>query len=168
MVVVTDRVQCLGAVAPWSGVPLNLQMSETCILIRLLRMHFPRNWEFGSALSKLRNFEGWGVWTPLTPPPPPYATVFCGVTTGCKICAESPACCCYHKDKRVKPGNFKKTVLLSRTRPLHTPFNFCCTRSSSHICHCLITSAFDTASLNNIWSITLNITSPCTTRKLVC
>jgi hypothetical protein len=23
---------------------------------RLLRMYFPRNWEFGSALSKLRNF----------------------------------------------------------------------------------------------------------------
>jgi hypothetical protein len=35
------------------GVPLNLQMSETRILIRLLRMNFPRNWEFGSALSKL-------------------------------------------------------------------------------------------------------------------
>jgi hypothetical protein len=34
----------LGAVAPYSGVPLNLQMSETRILIRLLRMYFPRNW----------------------------------------------------------------------------------------------------------------------------
>jgi hypothetical protein len=50
----------LGAVAPYLGVPFNLQMSETCILIRLLRMYFPRNWEFGSALSKLRNF-GEGV-----------------------------------------------------------------------------------------------------------
>jgi hypothetical protein len=39
---------------------LNLQMSETRILIRLLRMNFPRNWEFGSALSKLRNFGGGG------------------------------------------------------------------------------------------------------------
>jgi hypothetical protein len=29
--------------------------------------YFPRNWEFGSALSKLRNFVG-GVWTPQTPP----------------------------------------------------------------------------------------------------
>jgi hypothetical protein len=47
----------LGAVVPWSEVPLNLQMSETRILIRLLRMYFPRNWEFGSALSKLRNFS---------------------------------------------------------------------------------------------------------------
>jgi hypothetical protein len=37
----------LGAVVPWSGFPLNLQMSETRILIRLLRMYFPRNWEFG-------------------------------------------------------------------------------------------------------------------------
>jgi hypothetical protein len=42
----------LGAVAHYSGVPLNLQISETCILIRLLRMNFPWNWEFGSGLSK--------------------------------------------------------------------------------------------------------------------
>jgi hypothetical protein len=46
----------LGAVAPWSGVPLDLQMNETRILITLLWMYIPRNWEFGSALSKLRNF----------------------------------------------------------------------------------------------------------------
>jgi hypothetical protein len=50
----------LGAVAPSSGFPLNLQMSETRMLIRLLRMYFPRNWKFDSALSKLRNF-GEGV-----------------------------------------------------------------------------------------------------------
>jgi hypothetical protein len=37
------------------GVPLNLQMNETRILITLLRMYIARNWEFGSALSKLRN-----------------------------------------------------------------------------------------------------------------
>jgi hypothetical protein len=37
----------LGAVAPQSGVPLNLQMNETHILIRLLRLYIPRNWEFG-------------------------------------------------------------------------------------------------------------------------
>jgi hypothetical protein len=30
-------------------------------------MYFPRNWEFGSALSKLRNFEG-GLNPPNTPP----------------------------------------------------------------------------------------------------
>jgi hypothetical protein len=41
---------------PESGVPLNLQMNETRILIRLLRMYIQRNWEFGSALAKLRNF----------------------------------------------------------------------------------------------------------------
>jgi hypothetical protein len=41
----------------------NLQMSESRILIRLLRMCFPRNWEFGLALSKLWNFVGgWGCW----------------------------------------------------------------------------------------------------------
>jgi hypothetical protein len=41
----------LGAVTPQSEVPLNLQMNETHILIRLLRMYSPRNWEFGSALA---------------------------------------------------------------------------------------------------------------------
>jgi hypothetical protein len=33
-------------------------MNETHILIRLLQMYIPRNWEFGSALAKLRNFVG--------------------------------------------------------------------------------------------------------------
>jgi hypothetical protein len=31
-------------------------------------MYFPRNREFGSALSKLRNFEGGGIEPPSTPP----------------------------------------------------------------------------------------------------
>jgi hypothetical protein len=58
----------LGAVAPESGVPLNLQMSKTSILIRLLRIYFPRIPEFGPA-SEFR--EGG-----LNPPTPPrYATV---------------------------------------------------------------------------------------------
>jgi hypothetical protein len=39
-------------------------MSETRILIRLLWMYFPQNWEFGSALSKLWNFEGGGGYEP--------------------------------------------------------------------------------------------------------
>jgi hypothetical protein len=62
----------LGAAAPYSGVPLNLQMNETHILIMLLRMYIPWNWEFGSALAKPRNFGGGGV----EPPKPPirYAT----------------------------------------------------------------------------------------------
>jgi hypothetical protein len=59
----------LGAVALYSGVPLNLQMSESHILIRLLQMCFPRNWEFGSALSKLRNFGGGGGFNPPKTPP---------------------------------------------------------------------------------------------------
>jgi hypothetical protein len=42
-------------------------MSETRIFITLLRMYFLRNWEFGSALSKLRNFGGVNT-------PPRYAT----------------------------------------------------------------------------------------------
>jgi hypothetical protein len=57
----------LGAVAPYSGVPLNLQINETHILIRLLRMFIPRNWKFGSALAKLRNFGGWGFKPPNAP-----------------------------------------------------------------------------------------------------
>jgi hypothetical protein len=61
----------LGAVAPLSRVSFNLQMSGTRILIRVLRMYIPRNWEFGSAFSKLRNFGGGGV---NSPTPPRYAT----------------------------------------------------------------------------------------------
>jgi hypothetical protein len=33
-------------------------MSETLILIRLLQMYIPQNWDFGEAFSKLRNFGG--------------------------------------------------------------------------------------------------------------
>ena len=43
------------------------KMSESRILVRLLRMYFPRNWEFGSALSKLRNFRGGGFERPKPP-----------------------------------------------------------------------------------------------------
>jgi hypothetical protein len=42
-------------------------------LVILLRMYFPRNWEFSSALSKLQNF-GRGL-----NPPPQYATACCTV-----------------------------------------------------------------------------------------
>jgi hypothetical protein len=41
-----------------------LQMNETHILIRSLRMYIPRNWEFGSALAKFRGGGG------LNPPSP--------------------------------------------------------------------------------------------------
>jgi hypothetical protein len=54
----------LGAVAPWSGVPLNLKMSETRILIRLLRIYLPRISEFGSASEFRRGVE------PTKLPPP--------------------------------------------------------------------------------------------------
>jgi hypothetical protein len=43
-----------------SVVLLNLQMTETRVLIRLVRMYFPRNWKFVSVLSKLRNLGGGG------------------------------------------------------------------------------------------------------------
>jgi hypothetical protein len=59
----------LGAVAPYSVVPLNLQMSETRILIKLLQMYFPRNWEFGSDLPNFGISEGnGGVLNPQNPP----------------------------------------------------------------------------------------------------
>jgi hypothetical protein len=43
-------------------------MNETRILIRLLRMYIPRNWEFGSALAKHRNFGS------VVEPPKPLGT----------------------------------------------------------------------------------------------
>jgi hypothetical protein len=78
------KIGGLEAVDPYSGVPLNLQMSETRILISLLQMYFPRNWEFGSALSKLRNLGGGS-----TPPPntPRYATA----TTALNVFASARA-----------------------------------------------------------------------------
>jgi hypothetical protein len=36
-----------------AGVLLNLQMGETSIVVRFLRMYFPRIWEFNLTLSKL-------------------------------------------------------------------------------------------------------------------
>jgi hypothetical protein len=41
-----------------SGVPLNLQMCETHILISLVQTYFPLNREFGSALTKTLEFRG--------------------------------------------------------------------------------------------------------------
>jgi hypothetical protein len=41
-----------------AGVPNSAKMSETRILVRLVRIYFPWNWEFGSAFSKLRKFGG--------------------------------------------------------------------------------------------------------------
>jgi hypothetical protein len=58
----------LGAVAPQSGVPLNFQMRENHILIRLLQVYFSWNWESGSALSKRKKFQG-RVFNPPNAPP---------------------------------------------------------------------------------------------------
>jgi hypothetical protein len=49
-----------GVVAPQAGVPLNLQVSEPRIHIRLLRMYLPWSTKFESALSKIQNFGGFG------------------------------------------------------------------------------------------------------------
>jgi hypothetical protein len=64
----------MGAVAPYSGFPFNLQMNETRILIRLLRMYIPRNWEFGSTLAK---FRGEGGFDPPTTTPPFGTPLYC-------------------------------------------------------------------------------------------
>jgi hypothetical protein len=45
-----QRERGSGGSSPLVEVPLNLQMNETLILIRLLWMYIPRNWEFGSVL----------------------------------------------------------------------------------------------------------------------
>jgi hypothetical protein len=42
-------------------------MSEPYILFRFLRIYFPRTWEFGSALTKLRNFGGGVGFNPRIP-----------------------------------------------------------------------------------------------------
>jgi hypothetical protein len=68
-----------GLVAPWSGVLLNLQMSETSILIRLLQMYLPQNWEFGSALSTFQNFLGAETLTPPLDLPLRLTTHLCAV-----------------------------------------------------------------------------------------
>jgi hypothetical protein len=57
----------VGAVAPYSGVPLNLQMSEPRILIRLLWMYFHRT---GNSAQLCQNFGISGG------NPPRYATVY--------------------------------------------------------------------------------------------
>ena len=55
----------------WRGGLFTIQLKkigENRILVRLLRMYFPWNWEFGSALSKLRNFGGGRGLNTLNPP----------------------------------------------------------------------------------------------------
>jgi hypothetical protein len=68
-----QRERGLGAVAPQSGVPLYLQVSETRILIRLLRMIFHGT---GNLTQPCQNFGVSGVagLNPPNPPPPRYAT----------------------------------------------------------------------------------------------
>jgi hypothetical protein len=63
-----ERTGIWGQEPPSLGFALNLQISETRILIRLLRMYFQLNWEFGSALSKFWNFDVWGVFETTKPP----------------------------------------------------------------------------------------------------
>jgi hypothetical protein len=97
----------LRTVAPWSGVPLNLQMSETRILIRLLWVYFPRNWEFGSALSKLRNFGSGGL-----NPPTPFGTPLIpnnpGGSQGCFHVWFSPPTCLACQSLLVELGGILK------------------------------------------------------------
>jgi hypothetical protein len=62
-----QRERGSGAVAPQSGVPLNLQSGSN--LSNLWDVEGCYGCEFGSALSKLRNFGEGGVEHPFPPPP---------------------------------------------------------------------------------------------------
>jgi hypothetical protein len=83
-------------------------------------MHFPRNWEFGSALSKLRNNFG-GVWTSQTPPlGTPVASVICPVEN-----AWTPSQDWRHLRGIHKQQNSPFIVILS-TYPGSPPAFTCC------------------------------------------
>jgi hypothetical protein len=76
-----QRERRSGGGSPLFRVPLNLQTSELRIVIRLLRMYFPRNWKFGSALPKFRSFGGdlntpTPLDTPLVGPPRAFKLIF--------------------------------------------------------------------------------------------
>jgi hypothetical protein len=89
-------------------------MNETRILITLLRMYVPRNWEFGLALSKLRNFFVffWGGEGGFEHPPTPLGTPL--------LKAAAPR---YHLTAEQDPVDFLGRGVPSRPRRyLHLPF----------------------------------------------
>jgi hypothetical protein len=61
--------------SPYSGVPLNLQMSEPRILNKLLQMYFSTELEIRLSFAKTSEFGGGGGgWKPQTPPGTPQNT----------------------------------------------------------------------------------------------
>jgi hypothetical protein len=53
----TEKNTTVGVIAGGEAFSLNNpKITENRILVKLVRMYFPRNWEFGSALSKLQKF----------------------------------------------------------------------------------------------------------------
>jgi hypothetical protein len=94
-------------------------MNETHILNRLLRMYIPRNWEFGSALAKLRNFVGGGgIWAPPNPPSVrhwhPHITLY--MQTYLRLCAH--LCLLFHTEN-------KNIFIASRPRQNGVLFCYC-------------------------------------------
>ena len=99
-----EKKTTVGVIAGGEGFSWNnSKMSEIRILVRLLRMYFPWNWEFGSALSKLRNFGG-GLNTPNPP-----SVHHCNWANHC-LCHSSPLffhsyTMCLHSHKKSLNGN---------------------------------------------------------------
>ena len=114
----------------WRGGLFTQQLSESRILARFLRMYFPRNWEFGYALSKLRNFGGV---EPPKPPPPRHATARSN-----KAClaskSESSALVCvcimYVRNINTLNSRSRRASLASKLNALHLCMYY--------ILHCII------------------------------
>jgi hypothetical protein len=107
-------------------------------MIRLLRMYFPRNWEFGSALSKLRNLGGGGC--NLSIPPPRYATVL--HTSRFSACRQVPIIASQSSETQedigvfTQPGRLagrKNTEVCERVYKQHVSISNTCTTLTDSI-----------------------------------
>ena len=67
------KFHCWGGIAGGEGFSRN-KMSENRTLVRLLRMYFPRNWQFGSACQNFRISAGMGELNTQNPPQRRYVT----------------------------------------------------------------------------------------------
>jgi hypothetical protein len=114
----------LGAVAPTVRGSTQFANEWHRIVMRLLWMYIPRNWEFGSALAKLRNFGragGGGCWTHQTP-----STLSTSLFSSSYLAVYS------------LPVTWHTDSLTSNNCPLcpHCVYVFCvCVRTNSDLCH---------------------------------
>ena len=105
-------------------------MSESHILVRLLRIQFPRNWEFGSALSKLRNFGGFEP-PPLGTPLPESQRASSCVIKLCHSADSDGTKQTSHSLTHTHPPTRSLTAP-QRTLPLIHSFNLLTTRALNH------------------------------------